>query len=139
MMARGLCVGVVVLASACATEDHQLQIQACQSGQTRDPFNLGQSSVQAGELTIPVEVGGGCATHSFAICWDGAVIDTAPGQIDLALMHDAHGDTCDGGLHFMLHVDLAPVRDKFLPPLIVNVLGAASQLAGTTNRALIEN
>jgi hypothetical protein len=144
MTPRNLLLCFAVMSSACATEgpatsSDALPIEACQVGRTSDSFDLGQPSVQTGMLVIPVVVGGGCATHSFAICWNGSVLDSQPGQVDLALSHDAHGDHCDAALSRTLQVDLAPVLAVAHPPLIIKVTGATAQIAGTSSQATIEH
>lgn len=136
------CAGFAVLASACATEhldssSDPLVIQSCPLGGTNDGFTLGQLSVQGSELVVPVEVGGGCAQHSFAICWDGMVLDTYPGQIDLALSHDGHGDRCDALLFRTLHVDVSSLPLTH-PPMTIRVTGATAQDPGTSGAVTIQ-
>jgi len=109
-----------------------LQIQTCQ-GQRRDGYILGELSVAGNVLTAQVQSGGGCASHSYAVCWDGAVLDSYPGMVMLALSHNAHGDPCEALLMRALHIDLTPVIEAAALPLQLSVVGATQQLAGTIN------
>jgi hypothetical protein len=130
--------GLFMMLSAGCASDHEtpqsdpLQIESC-AGQPGDPYSLGKLSVEGNVLTAPVQHGGGCASHSYAVCWDGAMVDTFPGMVALALSHDAHGDSCDALLLRDLHIDLAPVIEAAGVPVQIEVTGATGQLAGTTN------
>jgi hypothetical protein len=56
-------------------------------------------------LRVKVEHGGGCAQHTYTACWDGAVLDSQPPQVELRLHHDAHGDACDAYLSRDILID----------------------------------
>ena len=133
------------LVSACATsaEDNPDPpdapvLRSCTSPAATDPYALGNVSIEDHTLLVHVQTGGGCREHSFAVCWDGSVIDTAPGTIDLALSHDANGDTCDASLSHDLRIDLAPVLAIYAAPLQFSVIGATSRIAGTSSSAVLD-
>jgi hypothetical protein len=137
-MRRTLCGLILVLGAACATEpassgaSRVLQLETC-SGRATDPFVLGSLTIEDDELQIQIATGGGCASHSFAICWDGAVLDSEPPQANLALSHDSHGDTCDAFLMHDVRVDVAQIRAELSSPIVLHVTGAVGQLDGTSN------
>jgi hypothetical protein len=41
-----------------------------------------------------VKYKGGCEEHDYRLFWDGLIIETFPGSVDLVLFHDGNGDTC---------------------------------------------
>ena len=137
-MTHTMILGFMLLASACASQHEQntsdvLSIAACSGPIHSDPYVLGQMSLDVGDLLVQLQTSGGCARHGFAVCWDGLTYDTAPPSIDLAVSHDAHGDTCDALLFHDLRIPLTPVIEAEPPPLNVRITGASGQSAGTTN------
>jgi hypothetical protein len=102
------------------TSSDGLQIEPCH-GQTSDPFNLGYPSLSGLQdhivLIAPVEVASRSVHPSFAVCWDGAIIDTAPGGVDLRLFYDAHGDVSDAPETQDIRIDVAPLLDRLGLPL----------------------
>jgi len=148
MMKPTLLSVLALAAFGCATDESRdsasqgntsqtLTIERCSAPVTGDSYALGNVSAAGHDLVVAVRTGGGCAEHSFAVCWDGAVFDTEPGTIELALRHDAHGDSCDALLSWDLRVDLTPVLETFDAPLQIKVVGATAQIAGTTGSALV--
>lgn len=107
-------------------------VASCDSATARDAYVLGQVSLVGDVLAVPVSFGGGCATHSFSACWDGSVLDSFPPMVLLAVRHDAHDDRCDAWITRKLQVSIAPILDAVAAPLSLTVIGAQSQLAGTT-------
>lgn len=134
MISRMFIAMIVISGSAC-TSDHEtttpdpLQIGTC-TGQKTDAYYLGDLAIQGDELLVHVETGGGCASHRFSMCWDGAVLDSNPPQVNLVLSHDAHGDTCDALLFHDLRVDLTRIRASVEPPVTLHVSGAATEWSG---------
>jgi len=139
---------MLLLAASCATDppasdppagttSNTLAIGTCTTRSATDPFSLGNVALDGHDLLVHVTTGGGCADHSFAICWDGTVADTYPGTVDLRLSQDAHGDSCDALLIRDLRVDLTPVLAAFHAPLRVNVLGATAQITGSTGSVTV--
>lgn len=129
---------IVVLVGGCAREpvsSDTLSIQRCQTGAS-DPYALGDISVGGAELIADVQTGGGCAEHSFAVCWDGTTVDSSPPTINLSLSHDAHGDTCQAVLSHDLRVELAPTFDAIARPFRINFIGAI-RVAGTSGSVMV--
>lgn len=128
----------VVLAGGCASESvssDALSVQRCQTGAS-DPYALGIISVEGAELIADVQTGGGCAEHSFAVCWDGTIVDSSPPTVNLSLSHDAHGDTCHAVLSRDLRVELAPTLDAIARPFRINFIGAI-RVAGTSGSVMV--
>ncbi len=69
--------------------------------------------VEKDELRLAVAFGGGCEPHAFRLCWDGAFLESLPGQARLRLMHDARPDSCEALLRRDLAFDLGPVRRAY--------------------------
>ncbi len=111
-----------VVSAGCTSDsadDGALKLAACPAAAS-DPFTLGKATIDRDQLFVDVTTSG-CARHTFSVCWDGGIFDTAPGQIDLLLSHDAHGDTCATLATSLLQIDLSPVFAKFPPPWTANV------------------
>ncbi len=135
---RANLLSLMVLAGGCAREavsSDLLSVQRCQPGAS-DPYALGNLSVGGTELIADVQTGGGCAEHSFAVCWDGAIVDSSPPTINLSLNHDAHGDTCQAVLSRDLRVELAPTFDTIARPFRINFIGAI-RVAGTSGSVMV--
>jgi hypothetical protein len=129
---------IVVLAGGCASEtvsSDALSVQRCQTGSS-DPYALGNISVGGAELIADVQTGGGCAEHSFAVCWDGTIVDRSPPTVNLSLSHDAHGDTCHAVLSHDLRVELSPTFDGIARPFRIDFTGA-TRVAGTSGSVMI--
>jgi hypothetical protein len=64
-----------------------------------------------GELmTLDVSHDGGCAPHDFALCYRPMSVLLGPYyDVDLILIHDAHGDSCEAEIHRTLRFDLTPL------------------------------
>ena len=62
-------------------------------------------------LTVDVFHGGGCAPHDYSVCyWPMPVLLDAPGvNVNLILLHDAHGDSCEAAINRTLRFDLSPL------------------------------
>lgn len=144
MTSRILIASIAVAGGACASEptaswqppSDTLAIASCSRTPSTDAYTLGQVSFDGGDLVARVATGGGCRTHRFAACWDGSVEDSQPPQVNVQLVHDAGGDTCDALLTYDLRIDVARLRD--LRPVVVHVTGAAAQMTGTTGSVRID-
>jgi hypothetical protein len=129
---------IAILTGGCASEpvsSDTLSVQRCQPARS-DPYALGDVSIGGAELIADVQTGGGCAEHSFAVCWDGTIVNGSPPTINLALSHDAHGDTCQAVLSHDLRVKLAPTFDAVARPFRINFVGAV-QVAGTSGSVMV--
>jgi hypothetical protein len=104
-----------------------------------DAYTLGNVALDGSDLLVHVLTGGGCASHTFAVCWDGTVLDSYPGTVILGLSHDAHGDGCDALLSRDLRIDITSVLENTGRPVRLSVSGATTHLEGTTNSVTLEN
>jgi hypothetical protein len=146
MTPRILVVLVAVVGGACASEpttpwkspSETLSITRCTGATAGDPYSLGQVSLDGNDLIAHVTTGGGCRSHRFATCWNGRVFDSQPPQVGVELSHDAGGDTCDALLSYDLRIDLTGLVDEVRPPVIVRVVGAQAQIAGTTDTVRVD-
>ncbi|HCH63437.1 MAG TPA: hypothetical protein DFR83_11570 [Deltaproteobacteria bacterium] len=67
-----------------------------------------------GTLMVDVSYGGGCETHSFALCWpDQSFMESAPVQVSLELLHTGPRDDCDAWITETLDLDLSPMADAW--------------------------
>jgi hypothetical protein len=116
------------------TSSDGLQIEPCH-GQTSDPFNLGYpsfSGLQDRELLVaPVQVASTSVHPSFAVCWDGATIDTSPGGVDLRVFYDAHSDVSNAPETRELRIDIKPVIDELGLPISFWLFNANDPNIGT--------
>ena len=64
-----------------------------------DAFALGDVSIEGDTLLITVSYGGGAEAHDFALYWNGMTMRSYPGQINVMLKHNAHGDAGRGLPH----------------------------------------
>lgn len=100
-----------------------LPVAYCEDDVMGDPVNIDASALIANTLTLDVSHGGGCAEHTYSLCY-GAFLESNPVQVKLRLINDGHGDNCDAVLFRTLRFDLGP-------------LGAAYEQAYQTTGGLI--
>ena len=79
-----------------------------------DGYTLNNLAVTGDVLEISVSYGGGCETHGFQLCWDGAFMESNPVQAALALGHDANDDACDAYLTETLSFGLEPLKQAWI-------------------------
>jgi len=72
-----------------------------------DGLTIASVAVEGNQLVVGVRYGGGCEEHDFALYWNGSVFESHPPQVDLFLMHDDHGDACEGLVGKTLRFDVA--------------------------------
>jgi hypothetical protein len=73
-----------------------------------DPVDIGSAFISGTDLVMSVSYGGGCEQHDHVVCFaPGGESD--PVWVELKLIHDAHGDSCEALLSTELRFDLAPV------------------------------
>jgi hypothetical protein len=135
---------VVLLGSGCAgdrelTTSDVLPIGSCRATPATDAYSLGEVSLDGELLVAELTSSGGCAAHTFAACWDGEVAKSDPPQVFVTLSHDAHGDPCDALLNHEVRIDLARIRADVPTPVIIHIVGATSQLAGTSNTVKLDD
>lgn len=81
-------------------------------------------SASAEGLRIGIKHAGGCQTHKYRVCWDGAVAESDPGQISLAMWHQDNGDQCEA-----LYSGEIVIKDDGLKRSYVSVQGSSAKAA----------
>ena len=71
-------------------------------------------ALEGDEVVVSVGYGGGCAEHTFEMCWNGAWLRTSPPQAPLVLGHDSGDDMCEAYLSEDLRFDASVVIDDAL-------------------------
>jgi hypothetical protein len=84
----------------------------CQ-GEATDPYQLSAGRISGNRLLVDVSYGGGCAEHTFKVCWNGTFLESLPVQTALALHHDAHGDACESFGVRPLSIDLTTLGSAY--------------------------
>ena len=79
-----------------------------------DPFTLDSIIVQGDKVEVTVSYPGGCTQHSFEIIWNETVTNSNPPGIDLAVIHDANGDSCEAYITEVLTFNLDDLIDSTL-------------------------
>lgn len=64
-------------------------------------------AVSGDNLTMEASFGGGCGEHEFRLCWGGDVMESEPPQVEVHLIHDGNGDSCEAELTEELSFDLS--------------------------------
>lgn len=72
-----------------------------------DAVTIENAAISGHTLSLDASYSGGCESHTFQLCWDGAVMESNPVQINVALIHDGNGDTCESYLTESLSFDLS--------------------------------
>jgi hypothetical protein len=88
-------------------------------GLPNDAFQLNQAmtvDTEARILRVSVAYSGGCAEHTFAACWNGAISKSKPATFSLSLHHDNAGDDCDAFITRDLFIDLSSTPAGFGSP-----------------------
>ena len=70
-------------------------VQMCADPFADDPVEIMSAAIKGDILFLSIGYGGGCQTHDFGLCWDGAFAESDPVQASLVLAHDAKGDLCE--------------------------------------------
>jgi hypothetical protein len=143
MMRTTVVLCLMISASACTSEEaapsDTLSVQMCSGFAAGDAYVLGDVALDGSDLLVHVRTGGGCASHTFSMCWDGAVLDSYPGTVNLGLSHDAHGDSCDAVLSHDLRIDVTSVLENTGRPIRLNVTGATTRIDGTTSSVTLDD
>jgi hypothetical protein len=88
-----------------------------------DAVMIKDASVIGDSLTMLVSFSGGCKPHDFKVVWDGAMMKSLPGQINVVLSHNANDDMCEALLTQDVTVSLAPIRQHAANGVIVHLKG----------------
>ncbi len=108
---------LLLLFSACQKEEDVQQFSNCEPYVTTasawtDVCTVSSGQIQDDCLALVVSYGGGCASHDFALYWDGTSLLSVPGRVQLSLLHNANGDLCEAILTDSLHFDLTGIQDS---------------------------
>jgi hypothetical protein len=63
-------------------------------------------------IAFSIGYGGGCEEHHFRLCWDGTVMDAGGLEVELELIHDAHGDACMAYVMETHRFSLVPLKEE---------------------------
>lgn len=85
------------------------EVQVGEPPRESDGLTIQDASIDGERLTIQVRYSGGCEDHEFGLFWDGLIIETLPGSVDLVLFHDANNDLCEALKGETLVFDLSPL------------------------------
>lgn len=80
---------------------------------TGDDFTATSAEINGDTLFLDVEHSGGCAPHTYESWWNGAWMLSLPVQMNLDIVHDAHGDLCRALIFNTLALDLTDVRTSY--------------------------
>lgn len=75
-----------------------------------DPYTIQASSLTGTNLSLLVSHAGGCSAHDFALCF-APLGEAYPSFVDLRLIHDSHGESCDAQVVPELNFELTPIAD----------------------------
>jgi len=88
-------------------------VEIC-TGNEIDEYDLESLSVDGDDLDIGVFYSGGCADHDFTLCWDGGWSRSDPKIVNLYLVHDGNGDTCEAWINETVTFDVSLIADEIL-------------------------
>jgi hypothetical protein len=80
----------------------------CPLGIESDAVDFWGARFQGDTLSIDVGHSGGCAQHDYGLCFMPGFVDSFPVGGELRLIHDGHGDECEGYPQSTLTFDLRP-------------------------------
>ncbi len=78
-----------------------------------DTISKDRAYVAGHTLTLDVSHPGGCGRHDYAVCYT----DVSEGDgsfVELHVIHDGHGDTCEDSIQVSLSFDLRPLADDYV-------------------------
>jgi hypothetical protein len=81
-------------------------VRGCRPGPTVPASN---PVIQGDFVSVDLTYGGGCRDHALRICWDGAVLDSEPPQVNLVVRDDTE-DPCEALIHERITIDLSLLR-----------------------------
>lgn len=111
-----------------ADHPHGALVEGC--GPDTDPYDVvGEPSVAwPHALNLTFEHGGGCASHTFVMCWDETFYGADPTGTTVTIVHDDHDDGCDALLQTTASFDLGPIRAAY-----EDIYGDEAPIAITVN------
>jgi len=66
----------------------------CPANAKSDEFDLIRHRLYGDVLQLEIGHTGGCAEHEYTLCYEGEFVGSSPVQVELRLLHNANGDTC---------------------------------------------
>jgi hypothetical protein len=89
-----------------------------------DPVGQVTAHIDGDVLVVSARTGGGCEEHELDAYWNGMVMETFPPQVNLRLIHDANGDTCEALITIERAFDLRPLIGAGGDgPLVIHLAG----------------
>lgn len=85
-------------------------VQTCADPFANDSVDIMSAAIKGDLLFLDIGYSGGCQTHDFGLCWDGAFAESDPVQASLVLAHDGHGDACEAYITEQKQLMLAPLK-----------------------------
>ena len=82
------------------------------SPEISDPFELQNVLVKGDTVEITVAHPGGCKKHNFEIIWDGTINYGDPPVINLIVIHQANGDSCEASVTENLNFTISDLPDN---------------------------
>lgn len=77
--------------------------------------------------SLLISVNGGCRAEDFDVIWDGVILFSSPGQVNLVLTNDAK-ESCDLSHHFVVSVNLSKILGAQDPKnFIINVANGSKK------------
>ena len=84
----------------------------CPAQLSNDPVDVKQIQFDGDILVVSVQFTGGCASHTFELCWRERFLESLPVQAKLHLDHNANGDGCETPITEELRFDVSSLRTK---------------------------
>ena len=99
---------------ACSTEDCEqgVPVVPCNGHIDSDTISKDRAFVAGNTLTLEVTHPGDCGRHDYAVCY-ADVSEVTSDVIELHVIHDGHGDSCDGQSQKTLVFDLSPLGSAY--------------------------
>jgi hypothetical protein len=86
-----------------------MQVYECPQQVDSDPIDVQSAFIIGDTITLEVGHSGGCAEHTYALCYGPEFLESYPVQVGLTVVHDGHGDACEAYLQTTLSFDLSPL------------------------------
>jgi len=77
-----------------------------------EPLTAQNPAVSGDTLTFTVSHSGGCKQHTYGVCWDGTLLESAPPQARLKILHEDQGDRCEAVVTRDLQIDLTSLKAR---------------------------
>ncbi len=78
-----------------------------------DEYTLNTAVIEGDTLQLNVSYSGGCETHQFTLVTAGIFLESFPVQLNVSVVHNANGDSCEAWLTEDFHFDLTPIKTLY--------------------------